>query len=298
MFCQNCGSQIPDNSAFCPNCGAQLGAARQSQTSQYEQYERQEKPGKTKKIILIVVAVIAIYGILQVVNSIVNKDEPPVDYRPNQIIDAPSNSGGTSELPPYGSYTGSPWDVPAQTGGTTNANTNTNTTPTQNTESTKTAADWSTDALPREADFDWFYDRATGKVNANVPSGATAITDPSLLAGGWKVFILRTPTTKPYRQYWNMDMTVNGTDVEAVQYWSGVIEDGEFKDWSGDSPNSFAGTFDRSGSDLMLKDLFGCDLTIYDWFEYNGAQYGVGTYYCVFPSDVDDPLGMVAFCRP
>lgn len=25
MFCSNCGTQIPDGSAFCPNCGANLG---------------------------------------------------------------------------------------------------------------------------------------------------------------------------------------------------------------------------------------------------------------------------------
>lgn len=287
MFCQNCGSQIPDNSAFCPNCGAQLGAARQSQTSQYEQ---QAKPNNTKKIALILVAIAAVFGAYRIANHVFDKDEPLTDYYvPNHVTDV------TVTPPDSSNVLGSPWDVPAQTQNSTNTNTNTNQ---QNSGSTKTAEDWSTDALPQEADFDWFYDRATGKVSANVPSGATAITDPSLLAGGWKVFILRTPTSKPYRQYWNMDMTVNGTDVEAVQYWSGVIEDGEFKDWSGDSPNSFAGTFDQSGAELMLKDLFGCELTIYHWFEYNGAQYGVGTYYCVFPSDVDDPLGMAAFCRP
>ena len=27
MFCEKCGSKIPDGSAFCPNCGSKAAAA-------------------------------------------------------------------------------------------------------------------------------------------------------------------------------------------------------------------------------------------------------------------------------
>lgn len=52
-------------------------------------------PNKTKKIILIVVAIVAVYGVLQIINSIVNKEAPPVDYKPNQLTEQPTTSSNT-----------------------------------------------------------------------------------------------------------------------------------------------------------------------------------------------------------
>ncbi|MBR0311016.1 MAG: zinc-ribbon domain-containing protein, partial [Oscillospiraceae bacterium] len=38
MFCPNCGTQLPDDSAFCENCGVRLGgAAPQPQQPAYQQ---------------------------------------------------------------------------------------------------------------------------------------------------------------------------------------------------------------------------------------------------------------------
>ena len=38
MFCSNCGSQIPEGSAFCPNCGTRSGAAPESTAAQAPNY--------------------------------------------------------------------------------------------------------------------------------------------------------------------------------------------------------------------------------------------------------------------
>lgn len=37
MFCNNCGNQIPDNSAFCPNCGAAFSQPQQPVYQQPQQ---------------------------------------------------------------------------------------------------------------------------------------------------------------------------------------------------------------------------------------------------------------------
>lgn len=169
MFCPKCGTQVADGVFFCRKCGAQLGAAQPQQYQQpaYQQpqYQQQEKPKNTKKIILIILAIAVVYGALQIINSIVNKDEPSVKYRPNQITDV------TVTPPDSSNVLGSPWDVPAQTGGT--ANTDTNANPAQNTDNTANtgsqtntnaaapslnAVDYSTDELPDQADFAWAFD--------------------------------------------------------------------------------------------------------------------------------------------
>lgn len=33
MFCSNCGTQIPDGSAFCPNCGTKIGGSAPTQNT-------------------------------------------------------------------------------------------------------------------------------------------------------------------------------------------------------------------------------------------------------------------------
>ena len=176
---------------------------------------------------------------------------------------------------------GSKWDVPSQTSA-----------------SGGNSADYSTNRLPRIEDFDWFWNRQTGEMKTNVPDGARMITDPSSLAGGWKVFVMRTPTTNPRAQYWNMDLRISGTAVDATQYWSGEIENGQFKDYSNANTNPFEGTILPGGLMMTLKDGFGCEILVNQWFSYNGAQYGLGIYYCVFPSDEAEPVGVIAFCRP
>lgn len=42
MFCPNCGTQVPDGSAFCQNCGANLAAAQQP--VQQPQYQQTQQP--------------------------------------------------------------------------------------------------------------------------------------------------------------------------------------------------------------------------------------------------------------
>ena len=44
MFCQKCGKEIPDDSAFCPKCGAQVNMAQPSgENSSFGYYANQAK---------------------------------------------------------------------------------------------------------------------------------------------------------------------------------------------------------------------------------------------------------------
>ena len=156
----------------------------------------------------------------------------------------------------------------------------------------------STDKLPREQDFDWFWNRQTGELTTNVPDGAKMITEPDRISGGWMVFLMRRPNTDPYANYWNMDLQLNGRIVEATQYWSGAVENGAFSDFSKANTNPYSGTLVPGSMLMTLKDGFGDELIVPQWFEYNGAQYGIGFYHCVFPVDEKDPLGFIVFYRP
>ena len=259
MFCPNCGKQVPDGSAFCPDCGAQQTAARQPAQSA-SSAARPKQQNRKRNILLTVVIVVGVYLILQIVNAIVNDGEPPVKFLPNRL------SQILTEWIPSACAEEDPG--------------------------------FSTEKLPTEEDFTWFYDRETDSIHAKMPEGAEIITDPEQLQGGWMVFILRRPMTDPYCQYWNMDLRFAGHEIEATQYWSGAIENGQFEDWCEANTNPFEGVYDPEKNAMHLTDEFGCELNVIRWFTYEGRQYGLGNYTCVFPIDEDEPLGFTAFCRP
>ena len=156
----------------------------------------------------------------------------------------------------------------------------------------------STDKLPQMDDFDWFWNRETGEMNTSIPNSAEAITDPTLLDGGWMVFVMRRPFADPYPEYWNIHLQVSDDQVHATQFWSGICENGSFTDWSAANSNSFDGAFAPKSCLLKLRDDFGCEILVPHWFELHGALYGIGMYYCVFPTDTEDPAGLIAFYRP
>ena len=158
------------------------------------------------------------------------------------------------------------------------------------------AADFSIDALPGEEDFLWFYDHAANLVNAAIPEGAEVITDPVRLAGGWKCMVVRKPNTAPTREYWNIDLDMSESGVLCTQRWSGKVEPGgAFEDLSAANSNPLEGGF-YHGCIMDLRDDYGSTLSIVQWYEYNGKQYGIGTYECGW--DEEDSMGLAAVCRP
>ncbi|MBE6910204.1 MAG: zinc-ribbon domain-containing protein [Ruminococcaceae bacterium] len=316
MFCPNCGNQIPDDSTFCQNCGARLGTVQQpqgvqtpyQQPMQQPQYAQQSKPKSKKRIIFIVIAVIAVYGVLHIINAIVNKDEPPAEYRPNQITDV------TVTPPPASSnVSGSPWDVPAQTGGTTNHNpgsgASTNTNPSTSTSQPQgsggaaSTASYSTDELPQEAEFDWFYDNLDKFGASLTPNTAEFFDDSVLLEGGWKVTIFRTNEAGDsyQKEFQHFDVTVSGDTIEADVKWSGLIspDTGDvWRDGSDISPNHYTGTVEHSAGHLRvhLTDYYDDKIDLYSIYLLGGRQYAIGSY--LNPRDTVQTQTYVAFFRP
>lgn len=47
MFCEKCGTQIPDNSTFCPNCGAKAENAPNPEQPQGQAFESQQAQGQS-----------------------------------------------------------------------------------------------------------------------------------------------------------------------------------------------------------------------------------------------------------
>ena len=318
MFCPNCGTELPDGSKFCGNCGTPVGGERKSgYEPPYEDAIRElesgmpapkKKSGVGKAIIIGLLAV----AVLGVAAASINGIKGFLDRTGNggktePAVTVPAKPAGTTGQTGTAGQTG----TSSQTG-TTNPNGAANTagsggetvpewnekwllgedTP----ENTGSAVNYSTDALPTAEDFFWFYNHEANTVNAAVPAGAEEITDPSRLTGGWRCLAVRTPNTSPIREYWNIELRVDGSEVNAVQRWSGKVENGgAFEDLSSANSNPMTGHFDERGI-LYLEDEFGSELVIVQWYEYDGKQYGMGTYECGW--DSKDALGLLAVCRP
>ena len=310
MFCPNCGAQNPDGSAFCQNCGARLAAAQQPQQQyqpqpqyqprqqyqpqpQYQphqpqyQYQPQAQPkkkGGILKIVLVCVVVAVLFGVVQALLGGPPDGGSPKEYRPSQSTpsaDSVKPAGGTSqESQAYES-----WLLEGDSGSSSGTQ-----------SGGVSYRDYTTYDLPNEADFDWFYDRAAGTVNGSVPNGAEPIRDSAALFGGWKCFVMRRPTTAPIRQYWNIDLSIAGSEVACMQSWSGQVEyGGEFTDLSTANSNPLSGSIDQNCV-MELTDDYGSKFTIIQWYSLNGKQYGVGTYECGW--DDEDTMGLAAVCRP
>ena len=266
MFCPNCGTELPDRSAFCSNCGVKIGVAQPQQSQQYQQQQApvQKKPAYLKPALIIAGILILVFVIRPIIAKMLD-DGTEVVYKPNQKPDS-TTSVSVSQTQASAVVT-------------------------------KTAADYMTSELPRPGDFEWYYNRDTNETDL-VPDGAVPIKDVFLISGGWKCLQIRRPATEPYTCYWNMDLQITGNTVSATQYWSGWLnEDGTFEDGSQGNSNKYAGNIDQ----LMvmdLKDVYGNVFTIIQWYEYEGKQYAIGSYNCVFPSDENDPVGLIAMYRP
>ena len=312
MFCPNCGTQVPDGSAFCQNCGANLAAAQQPvQQPQYQQTQQpqqqypyapqQAQPKEKSKLPLIVGTVVAAVLLFSVVIPAIRNaldDGEEVQYRPNQITDVTvTPSIGT---PSGGSASGgSLLDVG---GGTASGGSPASSTPT----GAQTAASYSTDDLPAEADFSWFYDEYIWGIGTDpgtgLPLGAEAFIDPALLTGGWKVTIYRRNTDGDVwqKEFHHFDVTSNGNAIEADTMWSGYVESdsGGWVDAREASPDHYSGEWELMDGMLhvAMADYYDLQIDLFDFFTKDGKQYAMGTYYN--PRDTVKTLGFVAFCRP
>ena len=64
MFCNNCGTQFPDGTAFCPKCGAPAGAPTVAPAADSAAPAAASQGGDKKKPIIAIVAVVAIVAVL------------------------------------------------------------------------------------------------------------------------------------------------------------------------------------------------------------------------------------------
>ena len=71
MFCTNCGSQIPDGSAFCPECGAKLTAP-----ASYAAAPVRTKKGMSRGALIgIIAAAVAVIAAAVILILVLNKPE-------------------------------------------------------------------------------------------------------------------------------------------------------------------------------------------------------------------------------
>lgn len=146
--------------------------------------------------------------------------------------------------------------------------------------------------------FDWFYDEYIDKdLNLeSIPSGAVAVTDSSKLDGEWIVTHFRHPYENWQKQILKAELKVNRTGVSYTETWQYVFyDDGTIEDArtaAHDLP--YSGTVDTDPLTLDLtEEYFDNILTYFNFYEYNGCIYAIGTYY----SDFDEDLGFAAMYK-
>ena len=270
MFCPNCGKELPEGAKFCDECGTRLS---DMQPDQYEppyqdaiqEIEEQNpyaaKPPAGKISIVKIIAVCAVIALLIGVarasigmllktreeTGSQNSGPASVTIRPAGDAGKSGSAGNSGDAGTAGKSGSAGNSVPAGNAGTAGESV-----PEwdekwllgENEGTAASAADFSTDALPGEEDFLWFYDHTANLVNAAIPEGAEVITDPVRLAGGWKCMVVRKPNTAPTREYWNIDLDMSESGVLCTQRWSGKVEaGGAFEDLSAANSNPLEGGF-------------------------------------------------------
>ena len=113
---------------------------------------------------------------------------------------------------------------------------------------------------------------------SGVPSDAVSISDPALLTGGWMASWFRNPVGAWQKEFANIDIVLDGTTVKVTQRWSELVgNDGSVTDASGGNPTEYSGSFNGEGW-LDVTDDYGNHLVIVRFYEWNGKQYGIGSY--------------------
>ena len=147
MFCENCGTDIPEGGVFCPNCGArQSDKAPQAQPSQAPQQPAQAdrqtdgqdipqedlpspeelaQMGKNvKRLLVIALVVVAVAVVVYLVSSAVRTANLVSTYgsQSAEVVSGASSSGNTNssssastDASGKSDSLGSPWDTAAQT---------------------------------------------------------------------------------------------------------------------------------------------------------------------------------------
>ena len=148
MFCENCGTDIPEGGVFCPNCGARQSAqAPQSQPSNTPQRTAQAdwqtdgqdipeedlpspeelaKMGKNaKRLLVIALVVVAVAVVVYLVSSAVRTANLVSTYgsQSAEVVSSASassaedaSSSGSANTSEKSGAKGSPWDTATQTG--------------------------------------------------------------------------------------------------------------------------------------------------------------------------------------
>ena len=72
MYCQNCGSQLPDSAKFCDRCGAKVGSATEQNSSQTEYNMASIMVNKKSEALSLILSLL-IPGLGQIYNGQVKK---------------------------------------------------------------------------------------------------------------------------------------------------------------------------------------------------------------------------------
>ncbi len=148
----------------------------------------------------------------------------------------------------------------------------------------ESADDYSTDDRPNVGDFEWFYtlyyESKPVKAIKNFfsQSGAERISDPALVEGGWKAYMVGKPDVFHEEGYRYLNVIIsNNDDYSKAQitfdWWTMGDSTGDESDESSYSDETHTCKWDSSNS--TCKDS---QLKMTNFIEMDDVQYGLGSY--------------------
>lgn len=158
-------------------------------------------------------------------------------------------------------------------------------------DSGATAAFYSTDADASALEFDWFLDLVLGDGSAfsQMFSNMEAVTDPTLLDGGWKAYMRGNgEMDNDVERYLHAELQSSGDNGKITLRWKYMLIPG-----SGTVEESGSSTFSGTWDGGQLYATGSGNLKLDTCFASNGKQYAYGTF--LWPSGEVD---YIALMRP
>ena len=323
MFCQNCGKQIDDDSAFCEFCGAKVGdeqdqnnikhqtpfvedgsitrgqpqaAPRSVPDSAYDtgSEKKDRSSGGIKAAVAAVIVIGAVIIVLRMAGSVREGGKAVNEMSGVESIGDISEDSGIASVALDNKD--SKEDAAVSSEETTEPDDSTEGGEEVESESLTDSGDssvdagstaefYSTDESGSAMEFEWFSD-----IN-NSPEDAV-ITDPNLLVGGWKCCFteMEGKNFSGVERYLHANIETDGKEVLKVTLvWDMIFDPSSGSSYQEEGSNTFSGPWD---GDNGTANLSGSGSIAFEhFFEKDGKQYGTGVF--SWPSGEEDVILLV-----
>ena len=259
MFCENCGSKIPDESAFCEECGTKIESSTSAsiQNNTTKTYAPKKKPVGLIIGMIVVISAGGFFGI-----KMLNEKNNPTSG--DNVFPSVSDGAAFPEILDAS-------EKPKETSANTQK-------PENNYKDYRGYEEGENASI---GDFFWFTEDI--KWEGLLPEGRTVIKDFDTISGYWKAYTETIPMfldEEEYKEWFNVEISGNANKATFTFHTKGFTgfdaQTGESYDISMKDGEKHNGNF--SGGELVVGDIEtkGVEITIMQFYSFNGKQYALG----------------------